>query len=208
MAVKQKLAYQPKRRNTGDRQRKSIILLASEGKNKTETLYFRCFSSSKYVIRFAHGDYTDPVNMIYALKNEAKELGLDAKLGDQAYCLVDSDIDASKDTSIRKADQLSGVLTKVIVSNPCFEIWYLCHYTASTHEYATNTEVINALQRYVPDYKKNMQGLYDRLLDRQANAIENAKFLEKHCSDLGKIPHTVSFGPSTEVYRIVEELTE
>ena len=53
-----------------------------------------------------------------------------------------------------------------------------------------------------------MQGLYDRLLDRQANAIENAKFLEKHCSDLGKIPHTVSFGPSTEVYRIVEELTE
>ncbi len=68
--------YQPKPRNTNQRQRKKIILLAAEGKNKTETHYFRSLSSSSYIIRFAPGNYTDPVNMMHALKADLKTKAL------------------------------------------------------------------------------------------------------------------------------------
>ena len=74
--------YQPKTRNTHFRKRKRIILLATEGANRTESLYFKSISWQNCVIRFAHGNYTDPVNMVTALKKEYDELELDIKLGE------------------------------------------------------------------------------------------------------------------------------
>ena len=85
-----KIGYQPKRRNLFNRRRKSIILLAAEGKNRTETQYFKKVPCPNHVIRFAPGNYTDPVNMVHALKREYEELELDPQLGDAAFCLVDS----------------------------------------------------------------------------------------------------------------------
>ena len=88
--MSRKTGYQPKTRNSYQRKRKSVVLLVAEGKNKTETQYFKSIPSPDHVIRFAPGNYTDPVNMVYALRKEYEELELDAELGDAAFCLVDS----------------------------------------------------------------------------------------------------------------------
>lgn len=199
-----KSGYQPKPRNTNQRHRKKIILLATEGKNKTETHYFRSLTGPTHVIRFAPGNYTDPVNMIQALKDEFEDKALSPEMGDAAYCLVDSDMDPVKDKQIESADAKAGNMATVIVSSPCFEVWFLCHFVKSTRQYNSNKEVIDALKQYIPDYSKNMTGIWAILGDKSEAAIKNAKGLEMHCRELGLKPHTVAFIPSTEVYKILE----
>ena len=44
-----------KQRGTGTRQRKSIVLFATEGNNKTETLYFKNFNQKNLQIKFTRG---------------------------------------------------------------------------------------------------------------------------------------------------------
>lgn len=55
-----KHGYTPKKRNSNSRKRKKIIFIATEGKNKTEKLYFKKYNSDKVQIRFAKGGSTDP----------------------------------------------------------------------------------------------------------------------------------------------------
>ena len=48
-----------------ERKQKNKIIIAVEGKNKTEKLYFNNFDNGKksYSISFAKGNYTDPLKM-------------------------------------------------------------------------------------------------------------------------------------------------
>ena len=62
------------------------------------------------------------------------------KNGDMGFCLVDYDCQSSKDEAILKADKFAGKIAgkknlKLLVSNPCFELWYLCHFIKSTKQY-------------------------------------------------------------------------
>ena len=198
--------YQPKTRNAHFRKRKRIILLATEGANRTESLYFKSISWPDCVIRFAHGNYTDPVNMVTALKKEYDELELDVKLGDAAFCLVDSDVDPKKDLKLEKADSEVGGNIELIVSSPCFEIWFLCHFSASTRQYYSSDEVLKALKRHIPNYRKEMNGIWGILGDKTDIAIRNAIILEQECMNKGLKRHTVAFSPSTEVYKIIKVL--
>ena len=55
--------FQKKKRNDVNRQRKPVMIITAEGKNKTENLYFNSFREQygKYTIRFVKaGHYTDP----------------------------------------------------------------------------------------------------------------------------------------------------
>ncbi len=204
--MKKKAGYQSKVRNSNQRKRKRILLLATEGKNRTETQYFKSIPSDDYVIRFAPGNYTDPVNMIRSLKNEYSELELDDQMGDAAFCVLDSDVDPVKNIQIKRADELSEGNIKVIVSSPCFEIWYLCHYSSSTRQYGSSNEVLNALRLYIPEYRKEMTGIWEIIGSKTEAAIHNAKILVQKCFESDRTWHTVDFSPSTEVYKIIELL--
>ena len=68
----------------------------------------------------------------------------------------------------------------LIVSSPCFEIWYLCHYDYSTKAFGSNEEVINELKKRIPQYDKNKEDMYELLRPMQDNAVQNAKRLEKY----------------------------
>lgn len=96
----------------------------------------------------------------------------------------------------------------MIVSGPCFEIWFLCHYGYSTKVFSKNEDVINELKIKLPEYDKNKEDMYELLQKKQDEAILNAKKLEKYNKQCGKIPHTVEFMPSTDVYRIIETIRE
>lgn len=79
-----------KERNSFRRARRPIIFLVAEGKNKTETLYFRDFGQDvNRIIKFAPGNHTDPVNMVNELKSYIAENDFSQDLGDKAYCLID-----------------------------------------------------------------------------------------------------------------------
>ena len=202
--MKKSPSYQPKMRNANSRRRKSIILLATEGNNKTETLYFDSMPCNNCVIRYAPGNYTDPANMINALKEEYDYLDLDSQYGDAAFCLIDADVNKTKEKQIEKIDSESNRNIKIIVSNPCFEIWFLCHFTATTRKFNSNKELIKFLNNYIPNYTKNMDNIWEIIGAKTKKAIDNAKKLEQFCLENGLKKHSIEFSPSTEVYSIIE----
>ena len=128
-----------------------------------------------------------------------------------AVCLVDADFDVSKNHQLKKADQEAlkarkkGINLQLFVSNPCFEMWYLCHFSASTRNYNSNKEILKELENYIPGYSKSQDVYKECVRGKTAFAVKNAKILEKHCLESGLRPHTVSFAPSTEVYKVFVE---
>ncbi len=210
MAIKEQRGYQAKRRNTGERKRRSILFLSVEGSNKTEKSYFIDFSRAQgRQVRFAPGNYTDPVHLVNALKKECGEQGYDEEYGDMAFCLVDADVKPEKNHQLEKADKVAHKSKiSLLVSNPCFEVWFLCHYGCNSKHYGSNEEVINELRKRLPNYKKSGESLFATLCQKTEEAIKNARMLEQRCLDVGYKTHTTEFCPSTEVYKVVEVLLQ
>lgn len=204
-----KPGYTPKRRGTSFRKRKAIILINTEGKNETETNYLRGFIGKNVPIHFCPGRDTDPVNMVNQLIKKMKAIDFDKSLGDKAFCLIDSDLNPKKNTEILAAEVLAvrkGI--ELIVSAPCFEDWFLCHFVFSTKQYVSNDELIADLKKKVPNYSKNRIDMYEELIPHVDNAIKNSKKQEAELYKIGKTKHTVDFSPSTEAYRVIEGIDE
>lgn len=210
MGVGRSAAYRRKERNSRKRKRKPIVFLCAEGRNKTETLYFKAFGQDvNRIVRFSPGNYTDPVNMVQCLSKYMAENDFSPDLGDKAFCLIDADISVSKDAQIAKAIKLAQKENiQVIVSAPCFEYWYLCHFGMFGKKYLSNSELLSDIQHYVPQYQKNAPDMYEILKGRLLDAIQNAQAMEKRHLKDGETLHTVSFYPSTEVYYVVQELNK
>ena len=210
MAMTRPKGYQAKKRNSGDRNRRSLLLIAAEGKNKTETQYFRDFAKAhRQNIKIASGNDTDPVHIASSLAKEYQTIELEPELGDRAYCLVDADVDPRKNEQLAKADDIcrkEGL--ELIVSSPCFEVWGLCHFESNSRHYTSSDAATEMLEKRLPGFKKSGVGLYDALSPDTDKAIKNAKTMEKACLDAGYTPHTVEFSPSTEVYKVAESILQ
>ena len=200
------IGYISKKRNSGSRKTKKIILMITEGNNQTETNNFKRFESHDYRIVFARGNDTDPVKMIKALILQYDALGLSAEDGDLGMSLIDTDCEKYKDSQINDADNLCSKNVKQYVSSPCFEIWLLCHFEYSSRQYNSSDEVIRRLKNYIKDYSKNDENTFEKTKSQISTALENAGKLNNHCISMGKKPHSVEFMPSTEIDSIVKLL--
>lgn len=198
-----------KQRGKITRKRRPIILIAAEGKNKTEKLYLNHFNKSKkYSIIFSKGNYTDLINMINILEKEIKDRGMNKKDRDIAYCVFDTDCNISKQVQIDKANnKCKKSNIELIKSNPCFEIWFILHYSNSTKQYNSNMELIDELKKYIPQYEKS-KDIFQFISERTNIAIENAKRLESYHMKLGKDINAMECNPSTQVYKVLEKIKE
>lgn len=200
-----------KKRGQVTRKRKPVILISTEGKNKTEEIYFNNFKrNKKYSIIYSKGNYTDPVNMVNTLQKDIKKMELQKRYGDLAYCIFDTDIDNSKqeqiDNVLSKLQNKNDII-KLIPSNPCFEIWYKAHFTDSTKSYFSNNNLINDLKKLIPNYQKNMD-VYPILCDKTNIAIKNAIKMEEYHKKFNIGIYDMNANPSTQVYKIVENLID
>lgn len=189
------------------RKQKSKILIAAEGKNKTEKTYFSNFEDGKksYNITYARGNNTDPLKLVKMLIKEIDELKLDLQDDDVAYCIFDTDVDINKNKIIEEAIQLARKNNiKIITSSPCFELWFLLHYDYTTAN-MDSEEVIKRLKEYYPKYEKNIN-IYPDIIKEIDLAIDRAKKIEKYQIDNNRRIGTVEANPNTEVYKIVEYL--
>ena len=189
------------------RNQKRTILIALEGKNKTERLYFNHFNNrnNDYIIIFAKGNTTDPVNMIYGLIKEIDIMGLDVGEGDKVYCVFDADANESKNIQIKKALDLANRYgIEIITSNPCFEEWILCHFDNSTAT-LSNKEALKKVKTYFSKYDKNYD-IYPNIADKTELAIKNAKSKENYHLKQGKNIYLAEANPSSLIYKIIESL--
>lgn len=197
-------------RGRGIRHEKECIIFNFEGKdNKTEELYFMNFQNrnNPYVIKpITCSSVTDPLLMVKVLIAYIKREGINLADNYKAYCVFDTDVDSNKQERIDRAIELAKDNNiEIILSTPCFEVWYREHYGYTRRYYSSSDDVITDLRRKIPKYKKNID-IYDDIKEMTDNAIENCKRLEKEQCENGKSIRSVQCSPYTGVYRVVEYL--
>ncbi len=200
-------SFEKKKRNTETRKQKPVILIVAEGENVTESQYFKAFQKQnpKCNIRLALAKHvTDPEGMLKAIQVRWKELDLDARKGDKAYIVLDLDCDQNKAALIRKI-QKNSKEAQFIISNPCFEVWFLLHFRYSTKQYLSGEAVIKDLKTFVPEYKKNLD-ISGQLDSSRGMAIKNAKRLRNYFDELGYDWPSDECNPMTDVDIIVKKI--
>lgn len=203
-----------KRRISSDRVRKirkkkNKIIIAVEGKNKTERIYFNNFDDGKksYSISIAKGDDTDPIKLVLKLIDEIDKRDINLKNGDIAYCVFDTDMDINKNIQIKEAIKIANKNNiNIITSSPCIELWFLLHYEFTTAN-MKNNDVICRLKKYYPKYEKNVN-IFPDITSNIDLAIKRAKKLEKYQIDNNRNIESVEANPHTDIYKIIEELNK
>lgn len=197
-----------KKRESGKRKERCILLIGLEGRNKTEKGYFTGLSreQNQYIVKYSDKGDTDPISIMEMMKQEMKRLDFDPEEGDVAICMIDTDTDLSKQDQIDRAVTIGkheGI--SLCLSNPCFEIWYLLHYKYTTKQFISSEALIRELKKHIPDYEKKIV-YYDSLKNRRTEAIRNAKKLEQYHYELHHPAGSMTRNPSTDVYQVVEML--
>ena len=108
---------------------------------------------------------------------------------DKTFLVYDWDVSAMQ-------QRLLGIKNaQLLYSNPCFELWYLLHFQNQKAN-LTSEECVSKLKNYISSYKKGVldEKLKSKLIENKGNSISRAKAL------------TEFYNPSTNVYKLVEEL--
>ncbi|MCL1803185.1 MAG: RloB family protein [Eubacteriaceae bacterium] len=205
-------------RKSNNRQKHTLVIIVCEGE-KTERIYFNHF---RYLNKALHIEIVKGAEgkSYIDLINKAIEAKIKYFDGTESECYVwcVSDVDADhkandykkiKNKQLRDyADKAKSYGFNIALSNPCFELWFLLHYTSFTTRYIKSyDELILLLDKYIPNYHKNLD-IYDQLLDKQNTALENSKKLMKYHQDKTENLDffNVDTNPYTNVWSLVELL--
>ena len=197
-----------RKRNTNKRKRKSIVVIACEGNNETETNYFKNFSNRNCIIKFSTGRHTDPLGMVNDLINYIKKEDIKTEYGDKMYLLMDTDVNQNKQKQI---DEVKKICVQndieLITSTPTFEYWYILHYQYTTKNYRDSKHVKTELKSLISGYSESLD-IYPIIKDKTDTAIKNSKKVEKYQASSGNSIDSDNANPHSSVYKVVEELTK
>ena len=172
------------------------ILIICEG-TKTEPKYFEGMISDLRLTSInIDGKGRDPQSIVECAKKEIKNY-------DEIWCVFDRDdfpkvrFNASLEMANAKKDKI-----KIGYTNEAFELWYLLHFDYHSSAISRD-DLIKKLKKKLGKYEKNMDNIYEQLLDKQDTAIKNAK---KLYSSYPNTPNPEKDNPSTTVHLLVERL--
>lgn len=199
--------FSKKERNRVTRRQKPLILIIAEGRNVTESQYFKSFQDqhANYNIKvLIPGHITDPVGMKKTILRYWDNYEMDAEMGDAAFIVLDLDCNDEKGKLIRRLARENGN-AQFVVSNPCFEVWFLLHFKYSTHSYLSSPEVVRDLRSYIPGYEKNSD-VAPILKGNLEEAMKNAEMLKNHYSQFGSEWPSNECNPRTDVPVIIKTM--
>ena len=172
-------------------------MLICEG--SCEEIYFKNMKGNERLtninIEILNPNISTPSGLYKYTKRKQKE-----RQYDRVFCVFDGDV-------LKQYDKKPDSHIKSIISNPCFEVWFLLHYKYSAKEFYNCDNLINLeLKRYIPDYEKSQiyhskKNFYKILKQYLNDAISNAKKLDEENKKSGRPK-----GTSTEIYKIIEEI--
>ena len=181
-------SFSRKKRNTATRRQKPLILIIAEGQNVTESQYFRHFQEqhADYNIKILiPGHITDPSGMQKTILRYWDQYGMDEEKGDVAFIVLDLDCNSEKGRLIRKLEK-ENENARFVVSNPCFEVWFLLHFRYSTREKNTDVALL--------------------ITDDIEIAMKNAEKLRKHFLDIGAEWPSNACNPRTDVPVVIDAI--
>jgi hypothetical protein len=186
------------------------VLIGCEGVS-TEPGYLHALRmarrlSERQVVLVRH-EGTDPVTVVETVAGRRALLRREGRWDDDldtAWAVFDDDDrqhlhPAQWNDAVQRA-QAWGV--RLIVSNPCFELWYLLHFQQQAGP-VTRQEVVRRLRGHVPEYEKSSSLYREFLAERTTGAMERADELAARAvrDGLGTFPN-----PSTNVGELVLHL--
>jgi len=195
-----------------------IVIIVCEGA-KTEPTYFENFKKRNKPLRIeiVKGAKGKSYQTLVDKAIETKEKKV-SKIETECTVWCVSDVDANTNTpysQISKNSQLHEFAKeaekygfRIALSNPCFEVWFLLHFTYSTSYLKNYDAVMKNLIEYLPEYEKKTD-IYGKISDKQKIAINNTKKLKKFHKEQGReLEIDISFNPYTKVWELVESLLE
>jgi hypothetical protein len=199
------------RREAFKEPRKSILIVC-EGK-KTEPIYFNSLKN-KLKITIADievvGAGAVPITVVeraIALKEQRNRIAKNSLTKaeyDVIYCLIDAEMPVQHPNISNAFSKAQANNIEVILSNPCFEYWYLLHFKKTSVSFYSNAEVIKALKKCHANYDKSNRTICDAIYNKTAQAIKNSKeVIKEHHNGSTDLKNC---NPSTHVHLIVEEL--
>ncbi|GHT65226.1 abortive infection protein [Bacteroidia bacterium] len=170
----------------------------SKGKEIRPTFFVFCEGETEEAyIAFLRSNYRIPIEIVVKkagsginkrfIDSYKKDYTTHPK--DKTFLIYDFDVPEI----VEKLQKISKI--ELLLSNPCFELWYLLHFKNQTAE-LTSENCVSELTNHFGNYKKGVlnEKLKDKLLNNKNIVVSRAKNL-------------VEFkNPSTNVYVFVEEL--
>lgn len=200
--MKKKIVLKQRKENL--RKERKLFLIICEGE-KTERFYFKEFRERNNGIRIEvpNCSYTDPVNLVRFANKIKSAYDIDLKRGDSIWCVFDADL--NNNDMIKKARSEAGRdKIEIVLSNPCFEVWYLLHFEFSTAFMSVGQVVQKLKNSYIPLYQKN-KSVFDRLKPYLSRAIENARKLNSYHENNQTPVFSTGSNPSTQVFKLVQQ---
>lgn len=184
-----------------------LVLVVCEGV-ATEPQYINGF-------RLAHGANTvrvqieapggDPLSLVkraISLQEQASRAAArehdENLMYDEVWCVFDVDEHARLKEAREVADE-RGI--QLAVSNPCFELWMLLHFT-DHGAHLTSKRAAELVRKHLPRYEKHVR--YEDLSGGYADAVQRAHALERRHAEAG----TDCGNPSTGMHRLTERIRE
>ena len=189
-------------RPTQTRKLRPRFLIICEG-TVTEPNYFKSFRVPTNVIQIdVIGLGRNPSQVVKKAQELKTQKGYEEEL-DQVWCVFDRDNWTDQDFN-KAIQDASNAGFSIAYSNEAFELWYVLHF-CYLNTGVNRQQYQNQLDRYLGcPYQKNSDNMYEKLLDRQNQALKNADKLLK--TYLQKNPATEN--PSTTVHLLVKELNK
>ena len=131
-----------------------LIIIATEGR-KTEEQYFRLFRSRRVqiiVLPTGKDNRSSPLDVLERLDKINEEMELDSH--DELWLMIDVDRWPTKNLKKVTKSAFSKKYS-LAISNPCFEVWLLCHFQ-SLPSNAKNCDIINN------NLRKTLGGSYNK----------------------------------------------
>lgn len=191
--------------------RKHGILIYCEG-SKTEPRYLYDFSrdcgaNHRFNVQVKPGKGMNALVTVQGAIREGKRTVLGLKVYDEVWRVPDVEHAGHADTLTEAVALAAKHKINLVLSNPSFEAWLLCHFGHVT-KWLENGDAAGAYlsatcwkKHFDCLYDKADDRLYTRLAERLSAAVANARWLmqDRHagrpCRDAN---------PSTEVYKLIE----
>ncbi len=207
------------KRGSRKRKVKPVVLIVTEGA-KTEPGYFNHFRIRQKNIdvrvvgsRTSAGE-TDYNSLIRKAKEYRDKSDLSSENGDTIWIVADGDVNYNNPNPIEKKDIALTHARKLakqkgmemIISNPCFELWYLLHFRYTTGFLKDYEAVRKLLVEHIPNYEK-ADDVFLTLENNLGEAGQRARKLEEYHLRNGRVlPLGITANPFTEVHHLIETL--
>ena len=193
-------------RKTSVREQVTMFLIICEGE-KTERLYFNKYRKRNNGLKILtpNTKVTDPRNLVKFAKSQIQKYWIDFDYGDQVWCVFDADNNTPANlAAARQSAEQSNI--NLCLSNPCFELWYLLHYTYHYTPISTS-DLLQKLTKYIPNYNK-LKAYFESLFDKRGGAIIIARKLNKQHSDSGVELLSLASSPSTFIVELIQQILD